>query len=150
MPDNKQRLLEHYADMRKQMQAALSGLTPQQFTETSIDGWSVKDHLLHIATWDEIRADEVTRISAGHATAWRMTGEQDGAYNELSYALRRDLSLEQAMWEWETSRQQLLDAISAGPERALDPALYGEAGLVSHHEAQHAGWIKDWRARQGY
>ena len=150
MPESKERLLAHYSDMRRQMSAALGGLSPRQLAEPSIDGWSVKDHLLHIATWDEIRADEVARISAGYATAWRMSGEQDGAYNELSYALRRDLSLEQAMWEWEKSRQQLLEAISAAPERAFDAGLYGEAGLVSHHEAQHAGWIKEWRARNGY
>ena len=150
MPDNKDRLLAHYADMRAQLRAAISGLTPQQLSETSIDGWSVKDHLLHIATWDEVRADEVARISAGHASAWKMTEEQDSVYNELSYALRRDLSLDQALWEWETSRQQLLGAIASAPDRAFDPSLYGEAGLVSHHEAQHAGWIKDWRARKSY
>src|SRR5690242_1557696 len=136
--------------MRGQMQAALRGLTPEQMTETSIDGWSVKDHLLHIALWDEIRADEVARISAGQATAWKMSGEQDAMFNELSYSLRRELPLEQAMWEWEDSRRQLLAAISAAPESAFDPSRYGEAGLVSHHESQHAGWINGWRARQGY
>ena len=60
-------------------------------TDPSLDGWSIKDHLAHIATWDEIRAAEVVRISAGHSTAWPMSSEQDETYNTLAYEMRRDL-----------------------------------------------------------
>jgi hypothetical protein len=31
----------------------------------------------------------------------------------------------------------------------LDGSRYGEAGLRSTHEAQHAGWIKRWRGEKG-
>ena len=49
-------------------------LTQAQRTTAGPDGWSVKDHLAHLALWDDIRAGEVERISAGHDSAWRMTG----------------------------------------------------------------------------
>jgi len=49
----------------------------------------------------------------------------------------------------EKERQRLVEAISAASPRGLDASLYGEAGLVSSHEAAHAGWIKDWRAKRG-
>src|SRR5687767_12754003 len=101
--------------------------------EPSLDGWSVKDHLAHLALWDDIRASEVERISAGHESAWRMTGDQDEAYNAMSHALRAGLSLAQARWELTTSRQRLLDAIAAASPRGLDGSLYGEAGLRSGH-----------------
>jgi uncharacterized damage-inducible protein DinB len=130
--------------------SAIDGLSDAQLTETSLDGWSVKDHLAHLAVWDEIRAAEVVRISAGHDSAWRMTAEQDEAYNALAYDLRKALSLAQVRWELETSRQKLLDAISSATLRCLDASLYGEAGLISGHEAQHTGWIKRWRSEKGY
>jgi hypothetical protein len=118
-------------------------------TDPSLDGWSVKDHLAHIALWDEIRASEVARISAGHESAWRMSGEQDGAYSGLGHTLRQGLSVAQMKWEIATTHQRMLDAIAAASPRGLDGSLYGEAGLRSNHEAAHAGWIKRWRGERG-
>ena len=78
--ENRDELLQHYQTTRTELQAAIDGLTASQMTEPSIDGWSVKDHLLHLATWDEVRATEVERISRGFQSAWLMTEEQDEAY----------------------------------------------------------------------
>jgi hypothetical protein len=146
--EDRDELLRHYAQMRDDLLATIRGLSDELMVETSIDGWSVKDHLLHIAFWDDIRADEVARISAGHESACRTTGEQDEALNAVGYELRRSLPLAQARWELATSRQQLLDAISRATPRGLEPALYGEAGLRSSHEAAHAGWIRRWRGEK--
>ncbi len=142
-------LLQHYRRMREELLAAIDGLTDELMTQPSLDGWSVKDHLAHLALWDDLRASEVVRISAGHESAWRMTGEQVEAYNTLGYDLRLGLSPEQARWELATSRQRLLDAISSATARGLDASLYGDAGLHSLHETEHAGWIKRWRRERG-
>jgi uncharacterized damage-inducible protein DinB len=150
MADDRDALIEHYRQTRAELLSAIEGLRDEQMTEPSIDGWSVKDHLAHITLWDEIRAHEVERISAGYEAAWRMRGEQDGVYSELGYTLRHDLSLDQVKWELATSRQSLLDAIAATTPRGLDGSRYGEAGLWSNHERQHAGWIKRWREEKGY
>jgi uncharacterized damage-inducible protein DinB len=149
MAEERDALLEHYRQMREELLSAIDGLSDELMTEPSLDGWSVKDHLAHIALWDDIRAGEVVRISAGHESAWRMTGDQDAAYNALAHDLLAALSLDQARWELATSRQRLLDAISSATERGLDASLYGEAGLRSSHDAQHARWIKRWRGERG-
>ena len=149
MAEDRDALLQHYRQMREEFLAAIDGLSDELMTEPSLDGWSVKDHLGHLALWDDIRASEVVRISAGHESAWRMTGDQDEAYNALGYYLRVALSPDQAKWELATSRQRLLEAISSATARGLDASLYGEAGLLSSHEAQHAGWIKRWRREKG-
>ena len=149
MAEEKDALLQHYRRMRDELLAAVDGLSDELMTEPSLDGWSVKDHLAHLALWDDIRAAEVARISAGHASAWRMTGEQDAAYNALGYALRRNLSLDQVRWELTTSHQRLLDAITSATPRGLDASLYGEAGLRTTHAAAHTGWIKRWRGERG-
>ena len=145
----KDELISHYHRMRDQLVAAIDGLTDEELADPSLDGWSVKDHLFHIALWDDVRAQEVVRISAGNDSAWRMSDEQDEAYNDMAYDLRRNLSPSQAKWELEASREKLLDAIANATERGLDASLYGEAGLVSTHQAEHAGWIAAWRKSKG-
>jgi hypothetical protein len=145
MPESRDELLTHYRRMRDDLLASIDGLTDEQLIDPSLDGWSVKDALAHIALWDDIRASEVARISAGHDSAWRMTGEQDEAYNAMSYDLRRNLPLAQVRWELTESRKRLLDAIAAANDRGLNASLYGEAGLRSSHEAEHAAWIRRWR-----
>ncbi len=149
MAQDREALLKHDKESREIFMAAIDGLTPEQMMDPSIDGWSVKDHLLHIATWDDVRAAEVSRISAGFESAWRMTEAQDEEFNTMSYVLRKALSYEQAVYEVVESRLRLLGAIRDATSRGLDETLYGEAGLVSSHELEHAGWIRDWRTRLG-
>jgi uncharacterized damage-inducible protein DinB len=148
MVEDRDELLRHYRQMREELLTAIDGLSEDAMTEPSLDGWSVKDHLGHIALWDDIRASEVTRISAGYDSAWRMSGAQDEVYGALGHDLRLGLSLEQARWELATSRERLLEAIASATDTGLDGARYGEAGLRSTHEAQHTGWIKRWRGER--
>ena len=150
MAEDRDALLRHYRQMREELLAAIDGLGDERLTEPSLDGWSVKDHLTHITLWDELRAGEVARISAGYDSAWRMTDEQGEAYNALGYALRRDLTLDQVRWELATSHRRLLDALATATPEGLDAARYGEAGLRSEHEAEHTGWIKRWREERGH
>lgn len=146
--ENREALLHHYLTTRGDLRAVIEGLSAALMSEASIDGWSVKDHLAHIATWDEMRAAEVIRISAGQESAWRMSAAQDDAYNTMAYELRAGMSAAQAVWELETTRSKLLDAIASATARGLDAALYGEAALVSTHEVEHAAWIRRWRAQR--
>jgi uncharacterized damage-inducible protein DinB len=147
--EDRDALLRHYRESREALLAAIHGLTDAQLTDPSLDGWSVKDHLAHLALWDDIRSSEVRRISAGHDSAWRMTPEQGESYNATGYAVRRDLSLDHVRWELATSRQRLLDAITAATPRGLDPSRYDAAALRSTHEAEHTGWIRRWRGERG-
>ena len=149
MADDRDDLLHHYAELRADLLAAIEGLGDELMVEPSIDGWSVKDHLLHLAFWDDLRTAEIARISGGQESAWRLTGEQEDTLNALVYQLRRDLPLAQARWELAESRRWLLGAIAAATPRGLDPSLYGEPGLRTTHEADHAGWIRRWRREKG-
>ncbi len=150
MPEDREELLHHYRASREKLLAVIDGLTEEQMSEPTIDGWAIKDHLAHMALWDDMRADEVGRISAGHDSAWKMTDDQDDAYNATGYEVRRSMSPAQARWEFDNSRRKLLDAIAAAPADALDPSRYGSAGLRSDHEDQHLGWIQRWRGEKGY
>lgn len=149
MAEDRDDLLRHYRDSRVRLLEAIDGLTDEQMSEPSLDGWAVKDHLAHLALWDDIRAAEVERISAGHESAWKMTEKQDDDHNATGYELRRDMSAAQARWELESSRRRLLEAITAATPEGLDASRYGAAGLTSDHENQHVGWIARWRGEKG-
>ncbi|MSQ27360.1 MAG: DinB family protein [Dehalococcoidia bacterium] len=150
MAEDREALLQYYRETRQVLLAAIDGLSDERVTEPSFDDWSVKDHLAHLALWDDVRASEIVRISAGHASAWRMADRQDEAYNALGHDLRLPLSVDQVKWELATSRQKLLDAISPATARGLDTSLYGASPLRSQHEAEHTGWIKRWRGERGF
>jgi uncharacterized damage-inducible protein DinB len=149
MAEDREDLLRRYRESRAKLLEAIESLTDEQMSEPSLDGWAVKDHLAHIALWDDIRADDVERISAGFESAWKMTDDQNDAHNATGYELRRSMSAAQARWELETSRRKLLDAITAATPAALDPTRYGGADLRSDHEDEHAGWIARWRGEKG-
>jgi uncharacterized damage-inducible protein DinB len=149
MIEDREGLLRYYRETRATLLAAIDGLSDQAMTEPSLDGWSVKDHLAHLALWDDVRVGEVTRISAGHDSAWRMTEEQVDAYNALGHVLARPLTLDQVRWELATARQRLLDTIASATPRGLDGSRYGAAALRSSHEPEHTGWIQRWRRDRG-
>jgi len=147
--EDRDELIDHYHAMRRDLLAAVEGLEDTTLLDASIDGWSVKDHLAHLALWTDIRAAEVTRISAGHDSAYRLTPAQDDTFNVIAYEARREWSLAQARWELEQARAKLLDALTHATPRGLDASHYGSAGLRSHHESEHAAWIRRWRTEHG-
>lgn len=149
MPEDCDAVLKLYRDTRAVLLEWIDGIPEAMMVEPLIDGWSVKDHLVHITAWDELRALEVERISRGHQTAWRMDNAQGDAYSTMVRALRSGHSLAQVLDELAWSRERLIAAITAATPEGLDASRYGEAGLVSHHELAHAGWINNWRKRAG-
>jgi hypothetical protein len=140
-------VIEHYRRSREEMMRALEGLSDAQMEEQSMDGWSVKDHLVHVTLWDEVRRTEIERISAGRNPAWpaTMTGTQIDAFNNLIVEVRRTLPLSDVRAELAASRDLLLKTIEGASERAFDNSNYGESGVKSDHESEHADQIRRWR-----
>jgi len=150
MAEDRDALLEHYGTMRADLLAAIEGLSDAQLTEPTIDGWSVKDHLAHIAFWDKVRADEVLRMTAGYDSTWKASPEHEAVISPIIYELHRDVSPGQARWELDGSHRRLLAALAGANDRALESSRYGEAGLQSRHEAAHTGWIRRWRSDRAF
>ena len=148
--ESKDELKAHYASTRILLMEAIEGLNEEQMRDASMDGWSVCDHLVHITVWDELRRTEIERIGDGGLPSWRLEdGNRVEDYNQLTVALRRHLPVAQVLHDLEASRRRLLDTISSAPDLALDASRYGGSGLRSSHEAEHAGWIREWRQSRG-
>lgn len=147
----KAELREHYGRMRDAIMGAIAGLSEAQMSEPSLDGWSVKDHLAHLAAWDEVRSLEIARISDGLGPAWPawMGGENVEVFNDLTVRMRREWSVEETVASVHWALGRVLASIAAAGERAFDESLYGESGLRSSHAVEHAGLIRRWRTSAG-
>jgi uncharacterized damage-inducible protein DinB len=124
---------------------AIDGLTEAQLAEPSLDGWSVKDHLTHLAQWHELRWLDLTRLAAGYESAVNSTPEQDEAFNAMTVAWRAGLSWQQTLWEWQTARGRVVETVRTLPADELALALRDDWPLRTGHESEHAGYIRTWR-----
>lgn len=146
----RQELIDTYTRMRAELKQTLDGLSDLQMQERTLGEWSVKDILAHIVAWDELRAFDIERVTAGGMSPHHdITDEQDEAINQLTAELRRDLPLDQVRWEFDYTRHRVIEAIERAPEAALDPASYGRAPLLSTHDEAHAEQIREWRRQHG-
>ena len=129
---------------RAQVLEAVAGLSEEQMSKPELDGWSVKDHLNHLAVCDEIRFHEIGRVSRGGRPAYPPINDRNmDSLNEITVSLRRGLSTDQAMADMEFAQSLVLQAIARAPESALEEKAYGEFGLrgSADHDIAHAAAI---------
>ena len=149
---SRDQLLIEMKAARSRVLAAVEGLSDGQASRAELDGWSVKDHLSHLAACDEFRFYEIGRISRGGRPAYQgMDNEQTDALNALIVTLRRYLSLDQVMADLDFARSLVLEAIQRAPEHALSPETYGHFPVDGSidHDLEHAAAITAWREREG-
>jgi len=138
-------------ETRHALQRSVEGLTPEQLSAREIDGWSVKDMLAHIASWEELMAQDFRRLARGHAPAlMQFSPERTDQLNDLIVSMRRDFSLDQVLTELASTRSEMmksLEALSdADFETGFVPAFLGICG---RHDEEHSVMIDAWRQKAG-
>ena len=141
-------VIQHFREIRTHFLDAIEGLAEAQLAEPSIDGWSVKDHLNHLAFWHDLRCSEILRISSGFEHAWPLTVDSQ-AVHDIVQPARANLSLDQARWEYESAIDRIIAAVGHANDRGLTQSHYGEVGLGTTHDLVHAQFIRDWRQARG-
>jgi hypothetical protein len=132
---------------------AVDNLTDKQMLLPIDGGWSIKDHLIHITVWDEMRFFEISRIARGGDAGFpAMPDEADIEWlNQPTVAMRRRLSLKQVILDLAYARDVVLQAVAICPEDRLDVSLYEEIGIEggAAHDLTHAETILAWRKKEG-
>ena len=153
--DDRRTVLESFDSEGAELMSAIEGLSETALEEPSLNGWSVKDHLSHLAQWEELRYLDTVRIAAGYRSAVDSTPAQDEVFNQMTVEWRRSHSLAQVLWELETARRRVLDAVATLSDEELARVLTDSWPLGARviegamgHEAEHAGWIRAWRAER--
>lgn len=147
-----QQLITELEHARKRLLTAMDGLSEEHASQPAPDGWSVKDHLNHLALWDEMRFFEISRIARGGRPSFQPAEEADLAWiNGPTVAMRRSLSLTQVLADLMFARDLVMQAVAMCPEERLDQRLYGEIGIAggAGHDIGHAKVIEAWRRKEG-
>ena len=133
---------------REELMSAIEGLSEEEMAQPSIDGWSVKDQLVHISHWNEILFVEILRVSEGLPPAVpHFNPDEMDRFNELIRSKRVDWPVSRVLAELEFTRARMIEALENCDERALDQANYGMPGAQegAEHESEHASHIRKLR-----
>lgn len=147
-----QQLLTELVRSRGILLDAVNNLSDEQMVIPIDGGWSVKDHLIHITVWDEMRFFEISRIARGGSASFPATPDEADIFwlNEPTVAMRRRLSLKQVIIDLAYARDLVLEAVTICPEDRLDSNLYEEIGIEggAAHDREHADTILAWRKKE--
>jgi hypothetical protein len=143
------------------LEGAIAGLGEEALTTPGGDGWSVKDHLVHIEAWERYLLALLERRSPSTALGIDLAtirSTEDDPLNELIRELTKEQPLSQALADLRRTHERLLAAIAALPEGDLErlaadyqPEELADdtdsiAGWIAHicdeHLRDHVGWIR--------
>lgn len=142
------------------LNAFLSGLTDAQIAvPTDAGGWTIKDHLAHLAVWEDgvnallARENRRERMQIDEAT-WA-TGDDD-KINEVIYARVRDMPLDAVQKLFRSVHEELIEKINAlsddelrSPFRIFNPnstsdrqVMGAVVGSTFAHYYTHIPWMR--------
>jgi len=145
------------------LNTAVNQLTTAQLTTPQdAQGWTVKDHLIHLAAWERSAVFFLQGRPRHEALGVDAAVYQGGDFDEINAAIyhqHKDLPLADALGQFRHTHQQLLarlepltDADLNKPYRHYLPDEPGEGdgppainviyGNSAHHFAEHLAWIE--------
>jgi len=163
LPRDKAELLERIEAARAALDQAIGQLSDAQLVAPGpYEGWSVKDHLAHLAAWEQgiaallqgrpryaaMGVDEPTYLTAG-----------TDAINAAVYERNKDGPLREVLADFRQTQRDLLAALAAlsdadllktyshyqpdepGKDRG-EPVLKWIVGNTYEHYAEHQAWIE--------
>ena len=111
----------------------------------TVEGWSVKDMMAHVAAWSNVAAGVLREISAGTWSGHHASDEPGGT-NQLNaewFERGRELDVDRVRSEWHASRTRMLEAFGALDEITPDADEWFEESGPSHY-AEHLPDLERW------
>ena len=148
-PKSKVELLERIRAARAALEAVLSGLDEAALAAPGPEGWSVKDHLAHLAAWQrKVMANmdgQLSHVALGVPEAVYKGGDWV-QINEYVRAPDKDKPVAEVLAEFRHVYAAINQRIAALPEAQLfgsDESLRNNiAGNTYDHDEEHLPWIQ--------
>ena len=156
-PRGKAELLQRIREAGARLDAFLDSLSPQQMTTPLSDGWSVKDHVAHLAAWRGMLA----AILMGRPP-WEGLGISQEVYrnsdedqvNAIVFEEHHHLPLDEVLAHHHSMENSILVLLKDVPEddltmRYAPPWSEGKQTLLEvivnntyRHDLEHLGWMQ--------
>jgi uncharacterized protein (TIGR03083 family) len=153
--------LYHLTADRKALEDVINGRSEAELTRPGAEGWSVKDHLAHIAAWERsglaLLAGENRAAAVGISDELFNEGETDDSNEEV----RRhdaDKSLAEVLSEFRRVRASTIAAVTDLSDEDLQrpysyyqpndsennqtPVIESLTANSTEHDLEHTEWIK--------
>lgn len=159
-PQNKAELLDRIERSFGALEEVLSNLGESQLTARGPEGWSIKDHLAHLTTWELGVAELLLRRSRYAAMGVEeavSAGKTTDEINELIFRRRQHRTLTEILDDFQAVHEQMVQVlermgwedlmqpyVSFLPEGATgpqEPVINWVAGNTYGHFEEHRGWI---------
>ena len=140
------------------LEYVLSGLSEAQWTTPGPEGWSVKDHLAHIADWERMLVAVLGRRPEHEGFGLPPPLPEDiDVLNDILYRRSRGLSIEEVQDVSRRAHAEVLAALHHLSDADLRTSVAGYGGdpgddrplldkIAANtyaHYAEHTGWIND-------
>jgi DinB superfamily len=142
--DEKSRLIDRFDKGRNEMRSVLERLDPGR---EIYPGWRIKENIAHITGWEEVTLKALQAYLAG-GKAYLLPVQGIDAHNEDMIAARAALPFEEALREWEETREALKSVIMRLSDQDLETWIAFPWGLqgsikdmlaiIADHERDHA------------
>ena len=148
-PKDKAQLLERIRAARADLEQTLAGLDDAALSAPGPEGWSVKDHLAHLAAWER----KVLANMDGRASH-EVLGVPEAVYkggdwvaiNEYVRAPDKDRPAAEVLVEFRRAYGVLTQRIADLPDEVLfgkdDSLLNNISGNSYGHDEEHKPWIE--------
>jgi hypothetical protein len=132
------------------LEQTVRSVSPRELTEIRDPaGWSAKDHVLHVALWEQALLASVDgrprHQALGLDPSTEGSEDWDGM-NAMIFANTRQQSLDDALHALRathaTTRVRVVAAVSGVAGGAGDKLLADLPGYIDHYD-QHRGWIEE-------
>jgi hypothetical protein len=143
-------LLRREAETWGRIDGVVESLSAAELVQPSytVEGWSVKDMMAHVAAWSNVAAGVLREISAGTWTGHHVSDEPGGTdrLNAEWFERDRELDVDTVRSEWHASRTSMLEAFGALDEITPDADEWFEESGPSHY-AEHMPDLERWVRR---
>jgi len=159
LPSSKAELMDRIHHSRTALEKVINPLKEDQLSAPGpAEGWAVKDHLAHIAAWEQYMLKHYIRGMAPHEAMdvddATMQAADETATNEILYRRNKHHPAYEVLAEFNRSYHEVLSTLEDmsfdeltkprfpdDPEQR--PLLTEVAGNTYGHYAEHTLWIKD-------
>jgi hypothetical protein len=158
----KSELLERIHISRSALEETLGSLSEEQLTRHGPEGWSIKDHLAHIAVWELGIVELLNRRPRFEAMGVEEAisgGKDQDEINDLIYRRHAGLSLGEVLEMFQSSHRQMLKTLNTlsdddlykpyssyvpdGNDDRHEPVIGWIVGNTFGHFDEHHEYIKD-------